>query len=173
MEYTPLSFEVNLTEGFCFEIGSLYGALCELHDRRDARGLRYALVTVMVFIILAKLAGEDHLRGIAQWVRLRRDALAIALALAKPQAPHATTYSRVLNRAVAVGELEEVVSRFFAELPGAGVSVVLSLDGKTMRATIPAGQSQGIVDGHPGDFAACSRCRHIAQYPSASSSGAP
>lgn len=144
MKYTPLSFEVNLTEGFCFEVDSLYSALCELHDGRDARGLRYALVTVMVFIVLAKLAGEDHLRGIAQWVRLRRDALAIALALAKPQAPHATTYGRVLNGAVVVEELEDVVSRFFAELPGAGESVVISLDGKTMRATIPAGQSQGM-----------------------------
>jgi hypothetical protein len=52
-----------------------------MQDARDARGLRYALVTVLVFILLFKLAGEDYLWGIAQWV--------------KPQVPHATTYSRV------------------------------------------------------------------------------
>jgi predicted transposase YbfD/YdcC len=144
MKYTPLSFEVNLREGFCFAVDSLFAALCELHDLRDARGVRYALVTVLVFITLAKLAGEDHLRGIAQWVRLRREALATALSLAKPQAPDATTYSRVLNRAVEVTELERVVSRFFAELPGAGESILLNLDGKTLRGTIPAGRSQGL-----------------------------
>jgi len=144
MKYTPLCFEVNLREGFCFAVDSLFAALCQLHDLRDARGVRYALVTVLVFITLAKLAGEDHLRGIAQWVGLRREALAIALSLAKPQAPHATTYSRVLNRAVEVTELERVVSRLFAELPGAGESILLNLDGKTLRGTIPAGRSQGL-----------------------------
>ncbi len=144
MKYTPLSFEVNLREGFCFSLDSLFAALCELHDQRDARGLRYALVTVLVFIILAKLAGQDHLRGIAQWVKLRREKLAVVLALAKPQAPHATTYSRVLKQAVVVTELEGVVSRFFAGLSGAGESVLLSVDGKTLRGTIPAGQSRGV-----------------------------
>ena len=48
MKYTPLSFEVNLREGFCFAVDSLFAALCELHDLRDARGVRYALVTVLV-----------------------------------------------------------------------------------------------------------------------------
>lgn len=144
MKYTPLSFDVNLREGFCFAVDSLFAALCELHDQRDARGLRYALVTVLVFVVLAKLAGEDHLRGIAQWVKLRRQALAVALALAKSQAPHATTYSRILNGAVEVAELESVVSRFFAEQPGAGESVLLNLDGKALRGTIAAGQSRGL-----------------------------
>jgi len=144
MKYTPLSFEVNLTAGFTFAVDSLFAALCKLHDRRDARGLRYALVTVLVFLVLAKLSGEDHLRGIAQWVRLRKEALAQALCLAKVRAPHATTYSRILKGAVKVAELEAVVSRFFATQPGAGESMVLNLDGKTVRGTIPAGASRGL-----------------------------
>ncbi len=66
-KYIPLAFEINLQpEGFIFDPGSLFEALCGLHDQRDARGLRYALVTILVFILLAKLAGENHLRGIAQ-----------------------------------------------------------------------------------------------------------
>jgi hypothetical protein len=118
MKYTPISFDVNLRpEGMLVDINSLFGVLAELHDRRDARGLRYALVTMLVFIVLAKLSGEDHLRGIAQWVRLRKEELAKALGLAKPQAPHATTYSRVLSTAVDVEELEVVVSSFFASQP--------------------------------------------------------
>ena len=145
MKYTPLSFDVNLKpDGFVVDMDSLFAALATLHDRRDARGLRYALVTVLVFIVLAKVAGEDHLRGIAQWVELRKDALAEALGLAKPQAPHATTYSRVLRWAVDIDELEQVVSRFFSAQPKAGQSVVINLDGKTLRGTIPAGQSKGV-----------------------------
>jgi predicted transposase YbfD/YdcC len=144
MKYTPLSFDVNLKDGFACDLGSLYAALTKLKDQRDARGLRYRLVTVLVFIILAKLSGEDHLRGIAQWVHLRREALAEALKLAKSQAPHATTYSRVLNEAVDIKQFEQVVAQFFKAQPKAGRSVHICLDGKTLRATIPAGRTHGL-----------------------------
>jgi len=144
MKCTPLSFDVNLKpEGFVLDLDSVFAVLCTMQDARDARGLRYALVTVLVFILLAKLAGEDHLRGIAQWVRLRKEQLAGALGLAKPQAPHATTYSRVLREAIDIEEFERVVSEFFAGLPGAGESVVVAFDGKTLRGTIPAGGTRG------------------------------
>ncbi len=102
MKYTPLSFEVNLRpEGFVMEIGSLFSSLMQLHDKRDARGLRYTLVTVLVHVILAKLSGESFVRGIADWVKLRKEHLAEALGLAKVQAPHATTYTRILGHAIA------------------------------------------------------------------------
>jgi predicted transposase YbfD/YdcC len=144
MKCTPLSFDVNLRpEGFVLDLDSVFAALCGLRDGRDARGLRYALVTVLVFMLLAKLAGEDYLRGISQWVKLRREQLAEALGLAKPQAPHATTYSRVLRQAIDIAAFERVVREFFAGQPGAGESVVVALDGKTLRGTIPAGGSRG------------------------------
>lgn len=145
MKYTPLSFDVNLRpEGVVIDPESLFAALAKLQDRRDARGLRYALVTVLVFIVLAKLCGEDHLRGIAQWVELRKDVLAEALGLAKPQAPHATTYSRVLNKAIDIHVFEQVVSDFFRHQREAGRSTLINLDGKTMRATIPEGKTKGV-----------------------------
>jgi predicted transposase YbfD/YdcC len=145
MKYKPVAYEINLRdEGFMFEVGSLFETLCSLNDQRDARGVRYALVTVLVFVILAKLAGENHVRGIAQWVKWRAEKLAEFLALEKPQAPHATTYSRILGRAVQIDEFEQVVSGFFAQQPRAGHSVVLCLDGKTVRGTIPAGRSHGL-----------------------------
>jgi predicted transposase YbfD/YdcC len=145
MKYIPLSFDVNLRlEGIVIDLDSLFAALAELRDRRDARGLRYPLVTVLVFIVLAKLCGEDHLRGIAQWVALRKEALAEALGLTKPQAPHATTYSRVLNKAIDMDAFEQVVRDFFRGQPGAGQSTLINLDGKTMRATIPEGKTKGI-----------------------------
>lgn len=147
-KYTPLAFEINLCskgdEGFVFEVGSLFEAFCTLHDQRDARGLRYALVTVLVFMLMAKLAGENHLRGIAHWVRKRAPLLATFLMLAKVQAPHATTYSRILGQAISIEEFEQVSRDFFARQPKAGTSVQITLDGKTMRGTIPAGRSHGI-----------------------------
>jgi predicted transposase YbfD/YdcC len=144
MKCTPLSFDVNLRpEGFVLDLNSVFAALCEMHDGRDARGLRYALVTILVFILLAKLAGEDHLRGISQWVKLRKEQLACALGLAKPQGPHATTYSRVLRFAIDIKEFERVVSEFFAAQPGAGESILVAFDGKTLRGTIPAGATRG------------------------------
>ena len=145
MKYIPLSFDVNLRpEGLVIDLDSLFAALAELQDRRDARGLRYTLVTVLVFIVLAKLCGEDHLRGIAQWVALRKEVLAEALGLSKAQTPHATTYSRVLNKAIDIDAFEQVVRDFFQEQPGTGQSILINLDGKTMRATIPEGKTRGV-----------------------------
>lgn len=145
MKYTPLSFDVNLRpEGVIIDLDSLFAALTKLQDRRDARGLRYHLVTVLVFIVLAKLCGEDHLRGIAQWVAQRKVTLADALGLAKAQAPHPTTYSRVLYKAVDIDDFERTIRDFFREQPGAGQSILVNLDGKTMRATIPEGQTHGV-----------------------------
>ncbi len=144
-KYSPLAFEINLRpEGFVFEVGSLIEALCGLHDQRDARGLRYALVTVLVFVLLAKLAGENHLRGIAHWVKLRAAMLADFLALAKPQPPHVTTYSRILGKAIQVDGFEQVARDFFAHQPQAWQSVLIALDGKIIRGTIPAGQTRGV-----------------------------
>ncbi len=69
MKYTPVSFEANLRpEGFIVDLGSLFANLIQLYDKRDARGLRYALVTVLVCVVLAKLSGENFAgdRGMGQ-----------------------------------------------------------------------------------------------------------
>jgi hypothetical protein len=104
------------------DLGSLFAKLMQLHDKRDARGLRYALVTVLVYVVLAKLSGENVVRGIAEWVKHRKEALGEALGLAQPQAPHATTYSRILGYAIDGEEFQRVVGDFFAQWPAAGQS---------------------------------------------------
>lgn len=144
-KYIPVPFELKLRpEGFVFDVGSLFEALLALHDQRDARGIRYALVTVLVFALLAKLAGEDFLRGIAQWVAERQEVLAEVLGLANPQAPCYTTYGRILGHAIVVEELEQIVDAWVAGLPAAGHTVEIALDGKTLRGTIPFGQTRGV-----------------------------
>ncbi len=144
-KYSPPTFDVNVDpDGFIMDLDSLYAFLTHLHDSRDAHGVRYALVTILVFIVLAKLAGEDYLAGIAEWVDLRKEQLAEALHLNKVRAPHLSTYSRILGHVLDVKEFVQVVRDFFAAQSGAGQSVTIALDGKTLRGTIPAGQSHGV-----------------------------
>jgi predicted transposase YbfD/YdcC len=145
VNYRSFDFDVNTDpDGFIVDLDSLFEYLSVLTDCRHARGKRYALVIVLVFIVLAKLAGEDRLAGIAEWIALRKEQLAEVLHLVKARAPHTSTYSRILGRVVQVEELEKVVRQYFANQPGAGRSVVIALDGKTLRGTIRAGQTQGL-----------------------------
>lgn len=144
MEYTTPTVDVNVDpEGFVIDLDSLYAHLARLHDSRHARGVRYALVTILIYIILAKLAGQDRVYGISQWVYYRRVALAEALHLVKPRAPCVNTYRAILGQGLDIEEFEQVVRDFFASRPNAGQSLVIALDGKTLRGTIPAGQQQG------------------------------
>lgn len=141
---TP-NFDVNLNpEGFIIDLDSLYASLARLKDSRHARGIRYSLVTILVCIVLAKLAGEDYLSGIAEWVTKRIPTLSEMLHWVKPRAAHRTTYSRILGCVIQLAELEQVVHDYFANQDAAGASVLLNLDGKTLRGTIPAGQTRGV-----------------------------
>ncbi len=144
MEYTTPTFDVNLDpDGFLVDLDSLYTALARLQDRRHARGVRYALVTVLVYIVLAKLAGQDRLSGISEWVRYRKESLAEALHLSQPCGPCTNTYRTILGDIVDIEEFEQTVRDFFAAQPQAQTSLTIALDGKTLRGTISAGQTAG------------------------------
>jgi predicted transposase YbfD/YdcC len=144
-KYSAPTFDVNLDpEGFVIDLDSLYAALPQRHDKRDPRGVRYSLVTTLVFVLLAKLAGENFLSGIADGVRYRIDPLSDLLHLKKHRAPHGSTYGRILAFAIDPNEFEKIVREFFATVPQAGTSILINLDGKKLRDTIPAGHTQGI-----------------------------
>jgi predicted transposase YbfD/YdcC len=144
-QYSAPNFDVNLDpEGLVIDLDSLYAALARLKDSRHARGLRYNLVNILVCIVLAKLAGEDYLAGIAEWVALRKKPLSDMLHWVKPRAAHRSTYSRILGRVIDITEFERVVHDFFANPANAGESILINLDGKTLRGTIPAGKTRGV-----------------------------
>jgi predicted transposase YbfD/YdcC len=131
-------------EAFFFDVGSLYEHLENLTDRRDPHGLRYPSPVALVFIILAKLAGEQEPRGIAQWVALRKDLLRAALPFERDTTPAAITYSRISGKAVEVTQLQQAVSRFLLSSPQADQAVEINPDGKALRGTIRAGRRQGL-----------------------------
>lgn len=134
----------RVKEGCVFALGSLAAALAKVSDHRKRRGVRFRLVTLLVVLVLAKLAGEDEVAGIADWAQARAEWLLPALGLKRQRLPHRTTYSRVLAKAIQADDLERVASEFLAQQPTVGTAVVISLDGKTLRGTIPAGQTQGL-----------------------------
>jgi predicted transposase YbfD/YdcC len=145
MEYITAGLVLDaLEDAFFFDVGSLYEHLEKLNDRRDAHGIRYPLALALVFIILAKLAGEQEPRGIAQWVELRKELLQQALHFNRDTVPHPITYSRILGKAVDLTELQQAVSLFLLSAPDAGQSTEINLEGKALRGTIRAGQTQGL-----------------------------
>lgn len=145
MKYNTAGLELDaLEDAFFFDVGSLYEHLDNLNDRPDPHGVRYPLALALVFIILAKLAGENEPRGIAQWVELRKELLKQALHFDRDTVPHPITYSRILGKAIDVGELQQAVSLFLLSAPDAGQSVEINLDGKALRGTIRAGQTKGL-----------------------------
>ena len=136
-------WDLNADSGFVVDWGSLYHFLTQLEDRRDPRGVRYPLAWILTLALLAKLAGEDRLTGIAEWVQHRKEALARAMGLPRPQAPHRTTYSRILGSTLSVEDFERVVGAFFAQSQQPGATVQLTIDGKTLRGSIGAGETRG------------------------------
>lgn len=130
-------------EGIVFDVDGLWQHLARVADRRRPRGKRYALPLVLLLMVLAKLCGEDRPSGIADWVRHRRAVLQAMLGRPLPRAPHHNTYRRVLAQALDPSDLDAALGDFLRQAPGAGRSVLVSIDGKTVRGTIDAPATRG------------------------------
>lgn len=52
--------ESNTAGAVVFDLESLYAEMSQLTDSRKARGIRYQLVNILAFILIAKLCGEDR-----------------------------------------------------------------------------------------------------------------
>lgn len=138
---TPIRVSVQPETGFCFSLHGLRTSLEQLDDPRKARGVRYSLVDLLTLLILAKLGGEDSMKGMAEWVRLREPTLIRLLGIPRERLPHQTTYDRVLaglNEAA----LNTMIGAYFVPTP-ADTPWQIVLDGKVLRGTIPPGETQG------------------------------
>jgi predicted transposase YbfD/YdcC len=125
------------------DVDSLAAYFEALPDQRCARGKRYRLAQVCILATLAKLSGEDHPLGMAQWAQVRRPVLGPLLGLTHRMPCH-NTYRRVFADGVAARDLDQHISAFLSQPRATGRSVLIALDGKTLRGTIPTGQSQGV-----------------------------
>ncbi len=154
-DYTTLLPVPRSTDGYLFDVGSLYERLLKLTDLRHARGKVYELVTVIVLAVLGKLAGQSRPRGMAQWARERGAWLEAALGLphradkrGQARMPCYSTYSRVLGQAVRAEQLEQCVGDYLTACtrsPAPGEAAVqVCIDGKQIRGTLSATRPGGV-----------------------------
>ena len=122
-------------EGILFDIGSLCAHFSRLLDGRKARGKRYTLVTMLLLMTLAKLCGHDTLEAMADWARQRSEGLAELLKLNRTSMPHATTYGRVLRKAIQPAAFEREMQTYFAQQPAVRDVAQRCIDGKQIRGT--------------------------------------
>lgn len=130
--------------GFVFDLGALSRYLDRLTDTRGTRGKVYPLSRILVWVLLARLCGENTPHGIFEWVRLRQEMLVRLFSCQHQRTPCLNTYRTVLGEVVAQEELQAVFNRFLLTQYGGRRSVLLAIDGKTMRGTIPTGESNGV-----------------------------
>lgn len=149
MQYSTLPFTlVTSDEPYLIDVGSLYAQAQTLIDHRDRRGRQYPLALIITVAVLAKLAGYSRVEDVADWAKLRQQELHQLFATKHARMPHHTTWSRILGGAVDVVELERVMQQAIApprlgEVPDR-CSIEVALDGKTLRGTIPRGQTRGV-----------------------------
>ncbi len=145
----PFALPLPATVPFAVSIEVLAAQLTQLVDQRKPRGIRYPLVPLLTIAILAKLAGHSRVEALADWARLRAAPLARLFGLTRQTMPHARTWGRILAHAVDPTAVATLLGQVFqpphqpGDVPARG-SVILAVDGKTLRGTIPLGQTQGV-----------------------------
>lgn len=145
----PGSLQLPSNVPFAFSLDALFRRLQHLHDQRDPRGVRYPLAPLLTLAICAKLAGASRVEALADWARFRAPELTTLFGLARPTMPHARTWGRIFAQAVDPVAFDRLLGDFFHELlhtadvPARG-SIILAVDGKTIRGTIPLGATHGV-----------------------------
>ena len=146
MDYTNLAANQDIDEhSLIFELGSLYDYLRRVSDTRKPKGKLYSLPILLILMMLAKLGGEDKPSGMADWVTHRMDLLYEMKILSKKKTPSHMTYRRVLQNIVQPGELEEMIRTFHQNRLEEDQQIVFSMDGKTLKGTIPKGETHGTL----------------------------
>lgn len=144
MDYTNLQPNEDVDEnGLVFEIGSLYAYFQVVTDTRKPKGKLYPLPLLLLLMMLAKLGGEDKPSGIADWIAHRIEQLCEIKILAKKKAPSHMTYRRVLSDTIRPEEFERIIQEYHQKRLKESEEMVFSMDGKTVRGTIPSGELRG------------------------------
>jgi predicted transposase YbfD/YdcC len=145
MDYTNLSPYQEVDEnGLVFDLGSLYDFLKKVSDPRKDHGKRYSLASLLVLMLLAKLGGEDKPSGITDWVAERAEQLMDMKVLSRSKPPCHMTYRRVLQEIVDAQAFDELIRQYHRQRLKEEQGLILTMDGKTVRGTIPYGELRGI-----------------------------
>jgi predicted transposase YbfD/YdcC len=144
MDYTNQDKTQEINEyGLIYEIGSLYDYFNQITDPRSKLGKQYALSTILIWMVLAKLGGQDKPSGIAEWIAHRKELWMEYRITNKRKTPSHMTYRRILQQIISVEEFEKLLKGYQQHHLKKGQEVVFSMDGKTVRGTIPNGERRG------------------------------
>lgn len=144
MDYINLAPNQDVNEnGLIFDLDSLYAYFQRVSDTRKAKGKQYSLVLLLFLMMLAKLGGEDKPSGMADWVSHRLEQLFAMKVLVKKKAPSHMTYRRVLQDTIQPEEFERLIGEFQQDRLEQGEEIVFSMDGKSLKGTIPRGEVRG------------------------------
>jgi hypothetical protein len=116
---------------------SLLAALAEIRDPRRPQGQRYSLRHLLLFSVLAVLAGATSYQKIITFIAVQRDRLNAAFGVGFRRAPAVNTLRHVFLT-LGRDDLEDAFRRHAHELNGT-VEVTgkrtIALDGKTLRGS--------------------------------------
>lgn len=130
--------------GILLHIGFLYDHLAKIPDKRCARGKRYSLAILLLVIILAKLSGEDTPTGISEWAKLRKKELQKFFNYSREIKPGHNTIRRTMSENLEDDDLQQHTRQYLHQTYGGQQSILVVIDGKTLRGTIPKGETQGV-----------------------------
>lgn len=99
------------------DVKRLLQRLSTVREDRHAKGRRYPLASVLLLVGLAKRAGQDRPRAIADWVTHRAEPLRRLLRRSWQRMPHHSTYRRLLQTAVGAAERDRLVGEECQSLP--------------------------------------------------------
>jgi predicted transposase YbfD/YdcC len=139
-----ITFKNEKSEQFVFDVGQLIKQLEEVTDLRKAKGKQYSLPILLVSILLAKISGEQKPTGITEWIKLRRKQLMEAFQCQRQTAPSLNTIRRTMESTVIAEELHKTFRTFLHQEYGGQQTVLVAIDGKTLRGTIPKGETRGV-----------------------------
>jgi predicted transposase YbfD/YdcC len=128
--------ECNIQWGEFIDLGSLFACFQTLKDKRKRRGRRYSLALILLIILMAKVCGENHPSGIAEWAKHRASLLVEWLKLDRKEMPHHSTYRRILAEVIDVEELERLSASYLSGKRYFGPQALLAIDGKVLRGTL-------------------------------------
>src|ERR671927_105617 len=125
------------TGGRMVPFAGLLAALEQIPDPRRRQGQRYSLAPLLLFAVLAVLAGATSSRRIRLFIGVHRERLNATFGARFRRAPAVNTL-RALLHALDPADLEAAFRRHAEQLDGAPASPgrrVIALDGKTLRGS--------------------------------------
>src|SRR5438128_11421731 len=111
---------------------SLLAALQGLTDPRCRRGVRHPFAGVLALTFLGLLCRQTDFATLARWAKAHWAALGPSLGFTRPDAPHATTLTRI-TALYSLAEFQDVLCRWLAGLLAQEPVRTAAVDGKTSK----------------------------------------